>query len=67
MNSKQFILRKAGFICLKNRGKGSHTVWEDPNVKNNVILSGKDGKDAQYYQEKRVEQTVKEPRKNEQS
>ena len=40
------ILRKASFTCLKDRGKGSHTVWEHPNVANNVILSGKDGEDA---------------------
>ncbi|VEP17919.1 conserved hypothetical protein [Hyella patelloides LEGE 07179] len=61
------ILRKAGFICLKDRGKGSHTVWEHPNVEKNVILSGKDGRDAQRYQEKRVEEAVKEAKKNEQS
>ncbi|MGL5806689.1 MAG: type II toxin-antitoxin system HicA family toxin [Xenococcaceae cyanobacterium] len=59
------ILKKAGFICLKDRGKGSHTVWEHPNVKNNVILSGKDGKDAQSYQEKRVEEAVKEAKNHE--
>lgn len=59
------LLKKAGFICLKDRGKGSHTVWEHPNVKNNVILSGKDGKDAQRYQEKRVEEAVKEAKNNE--
>lgn len=59
------ILQKSGFICLKDRGKGSHTVWEHPNVKNNVILSGKDGKDAQRYQEKRVEEAVKEAKNNE--
>jgi predicted RNA binding protein YcfA (HicA-like mRNA interferase family) len=59
------ILKKAGFICLKDRGKGSHTVWEHPNVKNNVILSGKDGKDAQPYQEKRVEEAVKEAKNHE--
>jgi predicted RNA binding protein YcfA (HicA-like mRNA interferase family) len=59
------ILKKAGFICLKDRRKGSHTVWEHPNVKNNVILSEKDGKDAQRYQEKRVEEAVKEVKNNE--
>ncbi len=59
------ILQKAGFILLKDRGKGSHTVWEHPNVKNNVILSGKDGKDAQPYQEKRVKDAVKEAKNNE--
>ena len=58
------ILKKAGFTLLKDRGKGSHTVWEHPNVKNNVILSGKDGKDAQKYQEKRVEEAVEEAKKN---
>ena len=61
------ILKKAGFVCLKDRGKGSHTVWEHPNVRNNVILSGKDGKDAQRYQEKRVEEAIKEAKENEQS
>ena len=59
------MLRKAGFICLKDRGKGSHTVWEHPNVKKNVILSGKDAKDAQRYQEKRVEEAIKEAKNNE--
>ena len=54
------ILKKAGFTLLKDRGKGSHTVWEHPNVEKNVILSGKDGKDAQKYQEKRVEEAVEE-------
>lgn len=43
------ILKKAGFTLLKDRGKGSHTVWEHPNVEKNVILSGKDSKDAQNF------------------
>ena len=54
------ILKKAGFTLLKDRGKGSHTVWEHSNVEQNVILSGKDGKDAQKYQEKRVKEAVEE-------
>lgn len=58
------ILKKAGFILLKDRGKGSHTVWEHPNVEQNVIISGKDGKDAQKYQEKRVQEAVKEAKTN---
>ncbi|MGL5940525.1 MAG: type II toxin-antitoxin system HicA family toxin [Waterburya sp.] len=59
------MLQKAGFVLLKDRGKGSHTVWEHPNVEQNVILSGKDGKDAQRYQEKRVETAIKEAKSNE--
>ena len=58
------ILKKAGFTLLKDRGKGSHTVWEHPNVEQNVILSGKDSKDAQKYQEKRVQEAVEEAEKN---
>ena len=58
-------LKKAGFTLLKDRGKGSHTVWEHPNVEQNVILSGKDGKDAQRYQEKRVKEAVEEAKANE--
>ena len=59
------MLKKAGFVLLKDRGKGSHTVWEHPNVRNNVILSGKDGKDAQRYQEKRVNDAIAEAKTNE--
>lgn len=59
------MLKKANFVLLKDRGKGSHTVWEHPNVEQNVILSGKDGKDAQKYQEKRVEEAIKEAESNE--
>ncbi len=58
------ILKKAGFNLLKDRGKGSHTVWEHPNVEKNVILSGKDGNDAQRYQENRVQEAVKEAKNN---
>ena len=59
------MLKKAGFVLLKDRGKGSHTVWEHPNVRNNVILSGKDGQDAQRYQEKRVNDAIAEAQTNE--
>ena len=59
------ILKKAGFTLLKDRGKGSHTVWEHPNVNSNVILSGKDSKDAQKYHEKRVEEAIEEAENNE--
>ena len=59
------MLKKSGFVLLKDRGKGSHTVWEHPNVRNNVILSGKNGKDAQKYQEKRVNEAIIEAQENE--
>lgn len=58
------ILKNAGFTLLKDRGKGSHTVWEHPNVEQNVILSGKDSKDAQKYQDKRVKEAVEEAKNN---
>ncbi len=47
-------LQKAGFVLLKKRGKGSHTIWEHPLVPHVVIISGKDGDDADRYQEKDV-------------
>jgi predicted RNA binding protein YcfA (HicA-like mRNA interferase family) len=47
-------LQKAGFILIKKRGKGSHTVWEHPLGRHSIILSGKDGDDADRYQEKDV-------------
>jgi predicted RNA binding protein YcfA (HicA-like mRNA interferase family) len=59
------MLQKAGFTLLKEREKGSHTIWEHPNVKQNVILSGKNGKDAQRYQEKRVKAAIEEAKNNE--
>jgi predicted RNA binding protein YcfA (HicA-like mRNA interferase family) len=48
-------LRKAGFIERTERGKGSHAVWEHPmDPTAFVTLSGKDGADAQPYQERQV-------------
>jgi predicted RNA binding protein YcfA (HicA-like mRNA interferase family) len=54
------ILQKAGFSLLKNRGKGSHTMWEHPLVCNAVILSGKDGNDADRYQARDVRNALLE-------
>ncbi len=45
-------LSKAGFICLKNRGKGSHTIWRHKTNHVNIVCSGKDSKEAKYYQVK---------------
>ncbi|GBF82797.1 type II toxin-antitoxin system HicA family toxin [Aphanothece sacrum] len=54
------ILQKAGFTLLPKRGKGSHSYWVHPLIINPVVLSGKDSKDAQPYQEKDVLAAVKE-------
>ena len=52
-------LRKAGFVLDRERGKGSHTVWEHPDVGAAfVTLSGKDGDDAKPYQEKEVREAI---------
>ena len=54
------MLSKAGFICLSKRGKGSHSIWRHPLYKDDVRLSGKDGKDAKPYQEKAVVKAIQE-------
>jgi predicted RNA binding protein YcfA (HicA-like mRNA interferase family) len=53
-------LQKAGFVMLKKRGKGSHTLWEHPLIRYAIILSGKDGDDADRYQEKDVRNALAE-------
>jgi predicted RNA binding protein YcfA (HicA-like mRNA interferase family) len=52
------ILQKAGFILLKKRGKGSHTMWEHPLLPNTLLISGKDGDDADRYQERDVQNAL---------
>ena len=54
------MLSKAGFVCLSKRGKGSHSIWRHSLLKDDVRLSGKDGKDAKPYQEKAVKEAIKE-------
>ncbi|MCC5604345.1 type II toxin-antitoxin system HicA family toxin [Nostoc favosum] len=46
------MLLKAGFSYRS--GKGSHTVWSHPLLLYSLTLSGKDGADADRYQEKDV-------------
>jgi predicted RNA binding protein YcfA (HicA-like mRNA interferase family) len=46
------MLLKAGFTYRS--GKGSHTVWSHPLLLYSLTLSGKDGADADRYQEKDV-------------
>lgn len=51
-------LEQAGFT---NRGgKGSHRNFSHPKVKRPVVIAGKEGDDAQSYQEKAVERAIKE-------
>jgi predicted RNA binding protein YcfA (HicA-like mRNA interferase family) len=52
-------LRKAGFVELPGRGKGSHTVWRHPFTPGTTItLAGRDGDDADRYQEKQVRDAI---------
>jgi hypothetical protein len=44
-------LKRAGYVQLQRRGKGSHTVWKHPLVAGSLPLSGADGDDAKPYQE----------------
>lgn len=43
------ILKKAGFVSRS--GKGSNTVWSHPLLNYSLTISGKDGNDADRYQE----------------
>jgi predicted RNA binding protein YcfA (HicA-like mRNA interferase family) len=52
-------LRKAGFTNSPDRGKGSHSLWIDPNDPGNrVNLAGHDGSDAKPYQVRETEQAI---------
>ncbi|MGK7885213.1 MAG: type II toxin-antitoxin system HicA family toxin [Crocosphaera sp.] len=51
------MLLKAGFNYRS--GKGSHTVWSHPLLTYSLTLSGKDGADADRYQEKDVKNALK--------
>ena len=59
-------LQKAGFVSLKKRGKGSHTMWEHPLLSNLVVIFGKDGDDADRYQEREVSDALMELEKTKQ-
>ena len=50
------MLLKAGFTYRS--GKGSHTVWSHPFLLYSLTLSGKDGADADRYQEKDVKNAL---------
>jgi predicted RNA binding protein YcfA (HicA-like mRNA interferase family) len=52
------MLRKAGFT--DRPGRGSHTVWYHPKLKENVTVAGHDGDDAKPYLEKQVKEAIRE-------
>jgi predicted RNA binding protein YcfA (HicA-like mRNA interferase family) len=52
------MLLKTGFTYRP--GKGSHTVWNHPNLPYSLTLSGKDGDDAERYQEKDVRNALRD-------
>jgi predicted RNA binding protein YcfA (HicA-like mRNA interferase family) len=52
------MLRQSGFTELS--GKGSHTNWIHPLYTGKLTVSGKDSSDAKSYQEKDVQQAIKE-------
>jgi predicted RNA binding protein YcfA (HicA-like mRNA interferase family) len=52
-------LRQAGFVVISG-GKGSHRKLRHPRFQGAVILSGKDGDDAQHYQERQVRHAIQE-------
>ena len=54
------MLRSAGWFEIPGGGKGSHTKWTHARVSRRITLSGKDGDDAQRYQEKDVAQGIAE-------
>jgi hypothetical protein len=52
-------LRRAGFVEHADRGKGGHGMWFHPVVTGvSVNLSGRDGDDAQPYQERQVRDAI---------
>jgi predicted RNA binding protein YcfA (HicA-like mRNA interferase family) len=52
-------LERAGFASSPG-GRGSHRKFRHPRFAGAVILSGKDGDDAQHYQEKQVRNAIHE-------
>lgn len=54
------LVQKAGFVLLPKRGKGSHSYWVHPLLREPVIISDNDGKDAKRYQEKDVMDALRE-------
>lgn len=45
---------------MPRRGKGSHSMWKHPLLPNSINLAGKDGDDAERYQEADVRNALRE-------
>jgi predicted RNA binding protein YcfA (HicA-like mRNA interferase family) len=58
------MLRQLDFTELP--GKGSHTNWIHPLYTGKLTVSGKDASDAKPYQEKEVQQAIKEVQEKQQ-
>ncbi len=56
-------LHNAGFEFVPSGGKGSHRKFTHANYPGAVTLSGKDGDDAEKYQEKQVKRAIEEVEK----
>jgi predicted RNA binding protein YcfA (HicA-like mRNA interferase family) len=54
------MLRTAGWEVVFGGGKGSHSKWRHPRVPRKVTLSGRDGDDAQPYQQRDVDRAVRD-------
>jgi predicted RNA binding protein YcfA (HicA-like mRNA interferase family) len=52
------VLLRAGFTYRS--GKGSHTVWSHSLLSYSLTISGKDGSDADRYQERDVRDALKD-------
>jgi predicted RNA binding protein YcfA (HicA-like mRNA interferase family) len=52
------LLLKAGFAY--ESAKGSHTKWSHPLIPGKLTLSGKDSGDAKAYQEKDVDDALRQ-------
>ena len=54
-------LRRAGFLEVRGRGKGSHSFWRHPAFPDlRATLSGQDGQDVRDYQEAHIALVVTE-------
>ena len=52
-------LLKLGFVLLKKRGNGSHSVWKHERLPGDrVVIPGKDGDDVKAYLEKEVQEKI---------
>jgi len=53
-------LRKAGFVELTQRGKGSHTLWRHFPSGVTITMPGQDGDDAKSYLEREVRDKIRQ-------